>query len=606
MATDTLCLTDMKYKDADPMQTVQRIREILRAHNIEVSERWHDSKVPYCYSLRVQVKGGSFGVNGKGLTRELTLASAYGELMERLQLGYLGDTQNQKTGNHSTMYPTTPVSARELYAQNPDRYERIASRATKTVGRPFQAEESLLALADKVGCLDAVTFVELSTGNRTLFPSQMLKSMYSANGCAAGNTPEEAIVQAISEVVERHHHMRILDEHITLPDIPESVLERYPIAYNIITFLRNQGFRVLVRDASLGMGFAVVCLYIIDPKTGSYHTHFGAYPVFEIALNRALTESFQGRSIDRICQHSQFYTADTEGYDIGRISVELVKGTSEKPLDFFVGTCAHSYDPHMGFTGGDNRALLRQCLDMFRREGLEVLVRDSSALGFPTYQVVVPGYSEVFLHRLNPALSENRYGRHVRRVMSDPTTADFTDFIGVAQHMELHQKYRLDRMRNTSFSAYTGAQLDISGAMDQQLAYCALGYSYYELRHLPTALKCLQNVLTLGSFDHMAYAACLCRYLQLVLKKCPAEQIRDALAVMHDEAAVAQLYDLVGQGKNLFAPLVFRCAPAYCGSCSMKEKCSREKTQALSVMIKEAVFRLDAEAFCAQIRELIS
>ena len=126
----------------------------------------------------------------------------------------------------------------------------------------------MLALADKDGCLDAVTFVELSTGNRTLFPSQMLKSMYSANGCAAGNTPEEAIVQAISEVVERHHHMRILDEHITLPDIPESVLERYPIAYNIITFLRNQGFRVLVRDASLGMGFAVVCLYIIDPKTG--------------------------------------------------------------------------------------------------------------------------------------------------------------------------------------------------------------------------------------------------------------------------------------------------------------------------------------------------
>jgi len=482
MKTDTLNLTDMAYKDADPMCTVQRIRDILRAHDIRVTEHWGDSKVPYCHSIRIQVEGCAFGVNGKGLTRELALASGYGELMERMQLGYIGNTQTQKTGiYHHSPYPVISEDAQAIYNSNPDRYARIADHANKLTGSQICAEDMVLSLAEKDGTIGTVSFAELFTGNKTQFPDKLLKILYSANGCAAGNTPEEAIVQAISEIVERHHHLYILDEQIGLPDVPDTLLEQYPVAYRIISFLRENGFRVLVRDASLGTGFPVVCVYIINTKNGKYHTHFGAYPIFEIALERALTESFQGRTLDQIAQFSDFYQTSVDGYDVGRNSIELVRGTCQKPIEFFVGQCSYSYDPEVGFSGKDNRALLRQCLDMFMQMGLEVLVRDSSALGFPTYQVIIPGYSEVFAHRLVPQLDANRYAAFVKRAISDPPSASFQDLIGLAKYMAFRQKYDLDRVGPFSFQRLTGTQLDISSSLDQQLAYCALGYGCYAL-----------------------------------------------------------------------------------------------------------------------------
>jgi len=605
MVTDTLHLADMNYKDADPMSTVQRIRDILKAHQIQVTERWNDSKVPHCYSIRISVDGCGFAVNGKGLTRELTLASGYGELMERLQLGYLGNTQSQKTGNQDqSVYSTTVVNAQTIYNQNPDRYVRIADRASQNIGHQVCGKDALLSLAEKDGTMKAVPFVELSSGNKTLFPEKMLNMLYSTNGCAAGNTLEEAIVQAISEVVERHHHIRIMDERIYLPDIPESVLKRYPVAYHIITFLRGNGFRVLVRDASLGTGFPVVCVYIINTKNGKYHTHFGAYPIFEIALARTLTESFQGRTIDEIAQFDGFYERAVEGYDIGRNTIEFVKGTWKKPKDFFVGQCAHSFDPEVGFSGEDNRALLRQCLDMFRKKGLEVLVRDSSALGFPTCQVIVPGYSEIFAYRLEWQLNERRYAAFVRRAISDPCAAQLQDFVGVAKHMVVRQNYELNQIGKFGFRQYTGAQLDITEALDCQLAYYAFGYTYYILNQLSSARKYVEMALALGNCEQEAYLSCLCRYLRLVERKSPASEIRQILEFFHEENAVSQLYNLLERGENLFVPLVLRCGPEHCELCPLKERCNSQKIQSIHLLIQDAVRQLDIDTFCEQIRQL--
>ena len=87
MTMDNIQLIDSKYKDDSPINTVNRIKGILKEYGIETIECWNDSGVPYCHSLRVSVFGTDFGVNGKGVTEELALASGYGELMERLQLG---------------------------------------------------------------------------------------------------------------------------------------------------------------------------------------------------------------------------------------------------------------------------------------------------------------------------------------------------------------------------------------------------------------------------------------------------------------------------------------------------------------------------------------
>jgi ribosomal protein S12 methylthiotransferase accessory factor len=59
--------------------------------------------------------------------------------------------------------------------------------------------------------------------------------------------------------------------------------------------LEEQGFPVLVKDASLGGQYPVMCVTLMNPRTGGVFASFGAHPSFEVALERSLTELLQGR-----------------------------------------------------------------------------------------------------------------------------------------------------------------------------------------------------------------------------------------------------------------------------------------------------------------------
>ena len=80
MKKDDFTLLDTVYKDETPVSTVEKIQAILASHGIKAKEaQWTESGVEHCYSLRLVVEGTSFGVNGKGVTKEFARASAYGE-----------------------------------------------------------------------------------------------------------------------------------------------------------------------------------------------------------------------------------------------------------------------------------------------------------------------------------------------------------------------------------------------------------------------------------------------------------------------------------------------------------------------------------------------
>lgn len=120
-------LRDAEFKDEHPMRTVERVRNILSAYGIETEEVWLETGVPYCYGIRIQVAGTTFSVNGKGLTKAFALASGYGELMERLQLGYIGNLDIQKDSHHTLGDKNTvQVPAAELFAKNKDWYRKLS------------------------------------------------------------------------------------------------------------------------------------------------------------------------------------------------------------------------------------------------------------------------------------------------------------------------------------------------------------------------------------------------------------------------------------------------------------------------------------------------
>ena len=82
-------LQQMRYKETSPENTVKRIKEILKKNKVEVEENWTKKSSVGTYSLRLCVKGTNIGQNGKGMTKEFALASAYAEFLERYQNGML-------------------------------------------------------------------------------------------------------------------------------------------------------------------------------------------------------------------------------------------------------------------------------------------------------------------------------------------------------------------------------------------------------------------------------------------------------------------------------------------------------------------------------------
>jgi YcaO-like protein with predicted kinase domain len=145
----------------------------------------------------------------------------------------------------------------------------------------------------------ALPFVRQSDGEVVYFPSNLIENLYLSNGMSAGNTLAEAQVQCLSEIFERAVKREIIEGEFALPDVPADVLAKYPSILAGIQGLEAQGFPVLVKDASLGGEFPVMCVTLMNPRTGGVFASFGAHPSLEVALERSLTELLQGAQFRR-------------------------------------------------------------------------------------------------------------------------------------------------------------------------------------------------------------------------------------------------------------------------------------------------------------------
>src|SRR5690606_15867221 len=141
-------------------------------------------------------------------------------------------------------------------------------------------------------------FIRQSDQETIYIPVKLIGNIFVSNGMSAGNTIEEARVQALSEILERAVKNKIISEELTLPTVPNEVLEQFPTILEGIKKLEAQGFPILVKDASLEGKFPVMCVTLMNPKTGGVFASFGAHPKFEVALERSLTELLQGRSFE--------------------------------------------------------------------------------------------------------------------------------------------------------------------------------------------------------------------------------------------------------------------------------------------------------------------
>ena len=596
--TETIgALRDDIFKDAKPLDTVDTIKSILNKYNIETDEHWFESGVPYCYSLRITVKGTTFGTNGKGLTKEFALASAYGELMERLQLGFLGKIELQKDGNYSVNDGLSElVSAKKLFNNNRNWYELYSEKLKFYTGESLGAEKILMQYADEKGNLLATPFYCINKKTIEYLPTKLNKNVYTANGCAAGNSPEEAIVQALSEIVERHYLTEMMFEDITPPDIPEEILKKYEAAYAIISYLREKNFKVTVKDCTCGSKFPIVSVCIVDEDTGKYHTHFGANPVFEIALERALTESFQGRNIRELSEIVDFRFQKEGFFDIKNLKDELVFGVSEKLPGFFVGEPKYQYNNDMGFSGENNKELLKQCIEYFSAKGFDILVRDYSCLGFCTYRVIIPGYSEVFVHRLSEKNNELHYHNSAMKTLRNPSLATLDERVGLLMSLA---------RSNSGFTTESRLHVNLTPKEEGHFMAATLAYINFDLKKYSETLKYINTMLLAKFIQNEEFLICVRRYITLLMNKYSTEQIKNLLYYFHKEESVNKLFAYVEENKNPLDEFTLHCDSNCSEACLLYKKCCNKTVSELADVIFEKTKEMDFNEAVQKINKIL-
>ncbi|MCL1079210.1 OsmC domain/YcaO domain-containing protein [Parashewanella spongiae] len=385
-------------KDLPLEQTIADMTGLLAdlGMKIEISS-WRNI-VPNVWSLHIRDAASPMCfTNGKGSTKESALCSALGEFIERLNCNFFYNEQfiGQDIANSEFVhYPNEkwfkPSDDDALPTGILDDYTRAIYDPEGEL-RGSQLVDTNSGNRERGIC--SIPYVRHSDGKTVYFPSNLIENLYLSNGMSAGNNSNEAKVQCLSEIFERAVKRQIIEEEIVLPDVPQDVLNKYPSIVEGIKGLEAQGFPVLVKDASLGGQFPVMCVTLMNPKTGGVFASFGAHPSFEAALERSLTELLQGRSFEGLNDvpkptFNSMVVAEPENF------VEhFIDSTGVISWRFFSAKHDHAFC-EWDFSGTNEEE--SECLfGILKDLGKEVYIAEFSDLG-SACRILVPDYSEVY------------------------------------------------------------------------------------------------------------------------------------------------------------------------------------------------------------------
>ena len=279
-----------KHKDRTPEQTVEAIRSILDGLGIETEVLARNHPFHGTHSNHVQIKGTTIGANGKGTTEAYALASGYAELLERIQNGMVATRCY-----HAHLYK---MFGFYHYADERLMDVEEALEASEGVMEAWldciypandKAKRDLLRLlptamyARDDSKIPVLPYVDVFGGRTTWLPIALLSAVCGSSGLAAGNTMEEAVVQALSEIFERFAQYRIISEQLTPPEIPSEYLELAGLRETIADIERTGRYRMSFFDCSLGRGYPVAMSCIVDKTRGTFGLRFGCHPSFAVA-----------------------------------------------------------------------------------------------------------------------------------------------------------------------------------------------------------------------------------------------------------------------------------------------------------------------------------
>ncbi|KAA8747421.1 OsmC domain/YcaO domain-containing protein [Pseudomonas koreensis] len=390
-------------KDLPLEQTIANMSGILADLGMKIEIASWRNIVPNVWSLHIRdAHSPMCFTNGKGATKEGALASALGEFIERLNCNFFYNDQfwgEDIATAEFVHYPNErwfkPGPKDELPPEILDPYcLDIYNRDGELKGSHLYDTNS----GNTQRGICSLPFVRQSDGEVVYFPSNLIENLFLSNGMSAGNTLAEAQVQCLSEIFERAVKREILEGEMALPDVPQEVLEKYPSILAGIKGLEEQGFPVLVKDASLGGEFPVMCVTLMNPRTGGVFASFGAHPSLEVALERSLTELLQGRSFEGLNDLPQPTFSGQAVTEPNNFVEHFIDSSGVVSWRFFSAKSDFEF-VEWDFSGQGENSNAEEAATLFgilEDMGKEAYMAVYDDLGANACRILVPDYSEIY------------------------------------------------------------------------------------------------------------------------------------------------------------------------------------------------------------------
>lgn len=307
---------------------------------------------------------------GKGAHPVQAEASACMELAERFSFfSFKNNAENFIIGDYSSMrkqgYPVMDISL------------LLCSVHDVTTGSA-RLEELLEGIPMQWTWATAMT-----RGEQVLVPFSWFFAINEFNGPSAGNTYEEAALQGICEIVERHVCSLINHGKLTTPAIDRQSIQD-PVALELLDKFEANGIELYLNDFSLDTGICTVGALAVDPATFPEKSEIvytaGTTPNPEKALIRAVTEIAQ--------LAGDFNTGSNY------VASGLPKPLSMQEVEYLTASPGTIRIEQMPDLSDDNiRVEVERCIAALDNIGLEVFMIDvrHPQLDIPALYTIVPG-----------------------------------------------------------------------------------------------------------------------------------------------------------------------------------------------------------------------
>ncbi|MCG6929631.1 MAG: YcaO-like family protein [Desulfofustis sp.] len=365
-------------KARTPEETISQFYERIEAFDVKIlSEvRRIDNgrlDIPVYFSVctdEARALTGTKKQMGKGASPEQSRASACMELAERFSFfSFKADSGNFIVGDFKTL-------AERGYPLMDSAY------LLTSVGDTKLDRQTLETLLEDIP-IWWTWATNITRREQVLIPFSWFYAINEFNGPSAGNTVEEAALQGISEIVERHVCSLINRDKLEVPAIDQRSITD-PVAVELIDKFRRNGIELYLHDFSLDTGLCSVGALAVDRSTFPERSEIvftaGTTPGPDKAIIRAITEVAQ--------------LAGDFNSGANYVASGLPKPLSMSEVNYLTSTSKTITVNQMNdLSDPDMKVEIDNCIDALRAIGMDIFMIDVThpQLQIPALYTIVPG-----------------------------------------------------------------------------------------------------------------------------------------------------------------------------------------------------------------------